>query len=83
MSELGFGPKESMKLYCDNKAVIDIAHYPIQHNRAKHEEDLYSICEVWRSTGEQVADVLTKGLASRSFHFVLSKLGMRDIFALA
>ena len=29
LSDLGFGPKDSMKLYCENKATIDIAHNPV------------------------------------------------------
>ena len=27
-----------MKLYCDNKLAINIAHNPIQHDRTKHIE---------------------------------------------
>ena len=27
---------DPMKLYCDNKSVINIVHNPIQHNRTKH-----------------------------------------------
>ena len=27
-----------MKLYCDNKSAINIAHNPIQHDRTKHIE---------------------------------------------
>ena len=27
-----------MKLYCDNKVVINIVHNPIQHDRTKHVE---------------------------------------------
>ena len=35
-----------MKLYCDNKSTINIAHNPIQHNRTKHIEiDRYFIKE--------------------------------------
>lgn len=27
-----------MKLFCDNKPTISIAHYPVQHDRTKHVE---------------------------------------------
>ena len=74
LSDLGFGPKDSMKLYCDNKAAIDIAHNPVQHNRTKHveidrhfiKEKLNSgcICTPFVRSKDQLADILTKGLAS-------------------
>jgi 5,10-methylenetetrahydrofolate reductase len=53
---------ESMKLYCDNKFAIAIAHNPVQHNRTKHMEvDIYFIkekleigliCTLYAPTGE-------------------------------
>ena len=91
LSDLGLKPKTSMKLYCDSKAVISIAHNPIQLDRTKHVEidrhfikeklNCGNICTPFVKSGEQLADVLTKSLASRPFHFILSKLGIRDIFA--
>ena len=36
--ELGYDCNESMSLYCDNKAAINIAHNPVQHDRTKHIE---------------------------------------------
>ena len=30
--------KKKMKLYCDNKATINIAHNPMQYDRTKHIE---------------------------------------------
>ena len=30
--------KDPMKLYCDNKLVINIAHNPVQHDCTKHVE---------------------------------------------
>ena len=36
--EVGFASSSTMNLFCDNKAAIDIAHNPIQHNRTNHVE---------------------------------------------
>jgi len=38
LTELGFDSKDSMRLYCDNKAAISIAHNPVQHDQTKHVE---------------------------------------------
>ena len=91
LTELRLAPSESMKLYCDNKTAINIAHNPVQHNRTKHVEiDKHFIKEKLRESlictpfvkiGDQLTDVLTKMIASRPFYHILSKLGMRDIFA--
>jgi hypothetical protein len=32
LKELEFGSKDSMRLYCDNKVAISIAHNPIKHD---------------------------------------------------
>ena len=38
--------KQPIKLYCDNKSTISIAHNPIQHDKTKHIEiDRYFIKE--------------------------------------
>ena len=81
---------ESMKLYCDNKFAIAIAHNPVQHNRTKHMEvDIYFIkekleigliCNLYAPTGEQLADILTKGVQNPVFKNTLDKLGMKDLF---
>ncbi|XP_057495256.1 retrovirus-related Pol polyprotein from transposon TNT 1-94 isoform X3 [Actinidia eriantha] len=91
LRDLKLGTPETMRLYCDNKAAISIAHNPVQHDRTKHveidrhfiKEKLNSgvICTPFVKTNEQLADIFTKGLGSRPHHFILSKLGMRDIFA--
>ncbi|CAL5412836.1 unnamed protein product [Camellia sinensis] len=36
LSDMGIGQTDSMQLYCDNKAAINIAHNPVQHDRIKH-----------------------------------------------
>jgi ATP sulfurylase len=68
-------------LYCDNKAAIDIANNPIQHDRTKHVEidrhfikeklDRGVICLPYVTSASQVADVLTKGLPEKLFNTFL------------
>ncbi|GMJ03495.1 cysteine-rich RLK (RECEPTOR-like protein kinase) 8 [Hibiscus trionum] len=80
-----------MKLYCDNKSAINIAHNPVQHDRTKHVEvdrhfikeklDSGLICTPYVTTGNQVADILTKGLPSKDFQKLVGKLRMEDIHA--
>ena len=80
-----------MRLYCDSKIAINIAHNPVQHDRMKNVEiDIHFIkeklsesliCTLFVKTGDQLADILTKRITSKPFYHILSKLGMRDIFA--
>lgn len=80
-----------MKLYCDNKSAISIAHNPVQHDRTKHvkvdrhfiKEKIESglICTPYVPTNGQMADVFTKGLDSSTFRNITSKLGMENIYS--
>ncbi|KAK2974430.1 hypothetical protein RJ640_011327 [Escallonia rubra] len=91
LKDLKIKLKTPMKLYCDNKSAINIAHNPIQHDRTKHveadrhfiKEKLESglICTPYISTKGQLADILTKGLASSAFYRIVSKLGMENIYS--
>ena len=82
-----------MKLYCDNKWAINIAHNPKQHDRTKHIEiDRHFIkekleegvvCMSYVPSEHQLADILTKGLNSSIFHDLVFKLGMEDIYSSA
>ena len=75
-----------MKLYCDNKSAINIAHNSMQYDCTKHvkvdghfikgklENGL--ICTPFVSTRNQLAELLTKGLPGAVFQNITSKLGM-------
>ena len=82
-----------MKLYCDNKSTINIAHNAIQHKKTKHIKiDKHFIKEKLEGglirmpyvlSGGQLVDVLTKGLNGATFHGIIPKLGMENIYSLA
>ena len=90
IEDLKISVSQPMKIYCDNKAAISIAHNPVLHNRTKHievdkhfiKEKIESglICVPYVPTTQQTADILTKGLYKKQFEFLVSKLAMEDIY---
>ena len=66
-----------MKIYCDNKVAISIAHNTVLHDITKHVEvdkhfikeklEAGLICMPYVSTTKQIANVLTKGLPKKKF----------------
>ena len=89
LEELRVTSSLPMKVFCNNKAAIAIAHNPVLHDRTKHveadkqfiKEKLEGlICMPHIPTDEQVADILTKGLPKKQFDKLVSKLAMEDIF---
>lgn len=89
-SELRFSATSLIRLYCDNKADIKIAHNPVQHDCTKHIEVDHHfiweklligiICTPFVKTGDRLADVFTKGLNSYLFTLLFRKLGLFDIY---
>ncbi|OMO54865.1 Integrase, catalytic core [Corchorus capsularis] len=90
LQDLGYPPRQPIRLYCDNKAACDIAHNPVQHDRTKHvevdrffikeklDEGIVDLPKIWSE--DQLADILTKAVSGHVFSKFLGKLGMHDIY---
>ena len=89
LKSLGYSQEQPMPLYCDNTAAIEIAHNPVQHDRSKHVEidrhfikeklDARNISFPFVHSDEQLADMLTKAVSSKTFSDSLDKLGIQDL----
>lgn len=90
LEEIQITVEPPIKLYCDNKAALNIAQNPIQHERIKHVEvdrhfikenvENEVICLTYIPTKLQPADILTKGLPRQIFEDCISKLDMINIY---
>lgn len=79
-----------MQLYCDNKSTISIAHNSVHHDRTKHVEvdrhfikdklDEGIISIEYIPISNQLDDLLTKGLSEHNHEFLVSKLGLINIY---
>lgn len=77
-------------LFCDNESAMKIATNPVVNEKSKHiEVDCHFIREkiargiirtAHVSTKQQPADLLTKALGIQQHYFLLSKLGMFDLY---
>ena len=91
LMDLGYLPRQPIRLYCDNKAACYIAHNPVQHDRTKHvevgrffikeklDEKIIELPKI--RSEDQLADILTKAVSSRVFSKFLGKLGLCGIYA--
>ncbi|CAN1290400.1 Copia protein [Linum perenne] len=90
MKELKMSGPSPIRIYCDNKSAIAMAHNHVSHDKTKHVEvnrhfikeklDNGTICIPYISTTEQAADILTKSLPKGQFDYLKSKLALKDIF---
>ena len=85
LMDLGYLPRQPIRLYCDNKAMCDIAHNPVQNDRTKHVEvDKFFIKEKLDEkivelpkirSEDQLADILTKAISSQVFSKFFGQVG--------
>ncbi|XP_056175262.1 uncharacterized mitochondrial protein AtMg00810-like [Syzygium oleosum] len=90
LSDLGVQIDGASKLFCDNDAALKLVANPIFHERTKHiEVDCHFTREKIQEgtiitrgigTAEQPADIFTKPLCQRQHAYLLSKLGVFDIY---
>jgi len=90
LEELRLSEKGKLSLYCDNKTAISIAHNLVYHDRTKHVEISRHFIKEKITTGvlslfhvpseKQLAAMFAKVLNKRTFHTLVSKLGVCYIF---
>nr|GEX53357.1 putative ribonuclease H-like domain-containing protein [Tanacetum cinerariifolium] len=88
VSEIGFPPKESIRIMSDNKAAIQISENHVQHDKTKQVEvDRHFIKEKLEAgiiklpfvkSKNQLADILTKAVGIVILHKCLNKLNFGD-----
>ena len=88
--ELGVDISLPVSIHSDSTSALQIAANPVFHERTKHIDiDCHFIREkikngmiitAYLSSSEQPADMLTKALGKGHHTYLMSKLGMKNIF---
>jgi len=86
LGELSVAVEKAIVVYCDNISSVYMASNPVHHRRTKHIElDIHFVREkvaigdvrvLHVPTGQQFADIMTKGLPSSVFKEFCSSLGI-------
>lgn len=90
LQDMGITSCSPCMLFCDNKAALEIAANPLYHERTKHIEiDCHLIREKIRQkmittshipSSLQLADIFTKALGKGQHTYLLSKLGVLNLY---
>ena len=93
LQDLRIHYEEPIRVLCDNRSAISIAHDPVYHDQIRHVNiDHYYIKEKLDekiletshvNSTEQCADIFTKGLPTKTFSILISKLRMKNIHSCA
>lgn len=88
LSEIGFHPKVTPTVYCDNLSAVHYSANPVFHSRMKHlaldfhfvrEKVQQGTLRVTHIKGDdQLADGLTKPLLKDRFHLLFRKIGLNS-----
>lgn len=84
LQEMGFMMKKSLRLYCDNQAVVHIDNNPIYHEQAKHidvdcrfirgEVESKEMETLFIKSQDQLVDMFTQSLGRKKLVECCSKL---------
>jgi hypothetical protein len=90
LTDMNIKVEEPMKIFCDNQSARHIATNPVFHERTKHiEVECHFVREKIQSkeietsfvkSGDQLADILTKGLNVKAFENISCKLGLYNLY---